>query len=1233
MVVTTRGGRGGSNGQGCGGTQGRGRGKQTVGSGSRVKPTVGRTGGVSGPSGPTAALTKRTKVAPGGVKQTGGDASTSCAPPPVSRREGKGRAGGLDTLEAVIEDATTTGGRPEIDIAGEVPARQSSHTPPQRVRSTGGGSSYSSNPTSRSPPMASRSHDSQATVSISRTRSIPHQFGDTTNRLPFAQLTSRATSGDHLSNLNLNDQPRHQSSQSRHIEEEVENEDEEDEEEEEEEEDADDFGDGEPDQAEEFNGYHEPKGLDDEQLLENVLALPGRQRLPLLSEVPIRDSLWFTRNNGILTRCIAGIFRRKFDGPYYSWGVTPIVKQELYFRTFARKYNWDIGITELVRANFNRIATKQMRGIDPGAGAEDPDLSSELSTHRNLTVDEKNQLFLKCTEFDQKGNPFGIGGLSQTFNKGKRKVQYATSSSVAVDLEELQEEMKSARQKIVEHDEEIRRRDEENKKRDEENQKWDEENRRRDAELLELRQRELDKGYFIMASENITLNEGWSYMLTGVAKIARILEGKLEASFEAAEYLNLYTTIYNMCIQTSHDYSQELYDGYRGVFEDYAKHTVLPSLKEKHDEYMLKDLALRWSNHKVMVGWLSRFFYYLDRYFVTRRSLPTLNEVGMICFRDLVYMEMKSKAKDAILALVHDEREGGQIDRALLKNVLDIFVKNGMGNMETYEEDFESFMLQDTASYYSRKASSWIQEDSCPEYMLKAEECIKKEKERVTHYLQSSTEDKLVEKVQDELLVVVAKQLQENEHSGCRALLRDDKMDDLSRMFWIYHKITRGLEPVADLFKKHITAEGNFLIKQAEEAATNQAGGMQEQEQVLVRKIIELHEKYMVYVTECFQSHSLFHKALKEAFENFCNKNVAGSSSAEVLASFCDNLFKKGGSEKLSDEAIEATLENVVKLLVYISDKDLFAEFYRKKQARRLLFDRSGNDDHERSILSKLKERFGGQFTSKMEGMVTDMVLARENQNNFTDYLSTNMTTKLGIDLTVTVLTTGFWPSYKTTDLNLPSEMVKCIEVFKAFYETRTKHRRLVWIYSLGTCQVIGNFDQKPIEMMVTTYQAAVLLLFNNTSRLSYNEMFEQLNLSHEDLARLLHSLSCAKYKILIKEPMSRNISKSDVFEFNSKFTDKMQRIKIPLPPMDERKKVVEVVDQDRRYAIEASLVRIMKSRKVLSHQQLVSECVEHLSRMFKPDVKMIKKRIEDLISRDYMKRDTENRNMFKYVA
>ncbi|XP_020086882.1 cullin-1-like isoform X2 [Ananas comosus] len=915
--------------------------------------------------------------------------------------------------------------------------------------------------------------------------------------------------------------------------------------------------------------------------------------------------------------------------------------------------------------------------------------------------------------------------------------------------------------------------------------------------------------------KTIDLEQGWEFMQKGITKLKNILEGLPEKQFSPEDYMMLYTTIYNMCTQKPpHDYSQQLYDKYRESFEEYITSTVLPSLMEKHDEFMLRELVKRWSNHKVMVRWLSRFFHYLDRYFVTRRSLPPLSEVGLTCFRDLVYQEIYFKVRDAVISLIDQEREGEQVDRALLKNVLDIFVEIGLGKMDYYENDFEADMLKDTAAYYSRKASSWISEDSCPDYMLKAEECLKREKDRVSHYLHSSSEPKLLEKVQNELLSVYATQLLEKEHSGCHALLQDDKVDDLSRMYRLFSKINRGLDPIAQIFKQHVTAEGTALVKQAEDAASNKKAekkdlvGLQEQvfvrkiielhdkylayvndcfqnhslfhkalkeafevfcnkgvagsasaellatfcdnilkkggseklsdeaieetlekvvkllayisdkdlfaefyrkklleiehsgchallqddkvddlsrmyrlfskinrgldpiaqivkqhvtaegtalvkqaedaannkkaekkdlvglqEQVFVRKIIELHDKYLAYVNNCFQNHSLFHKAVKEAFEVFCNKGVAGSASAELLATFCDNILKKGGSEKLSDEAIEETLEKVVKLLSYISDKDLFAEFYRKKLARRLLFDKSPNDDHERSILTKLKQQCGGQFTSKMEGMVTDLTLARENQSSFEEYLNSNPLASPGIDLTATVLTTGFWPSYKSFDLNLPAEMVKCVEVFKEFYQTKTKHRKLTWIYSLGTCNINGKFEPKTIELIVTTYQAAALLLFNASDRLSYSEIMSQLNLSDDDVISLLHSLSCAKYKILNKEPNTKNISPTDYFEFNSKFTDKMRRIKIPLPPVDEKKKVIEDVDKDRRYAIDASIVRIMKSRKVLGHQQLVMECVEQLSRMFKPDFKAIKKRIEDLISRDYLERDKDNPNTFRYLA
>lgn len=728
----------------------------------------------------------------------------------------------------------------------------------------------------------------------------------------------------------------------------------------------------------------------------------------------------------------------------------------------------------------------------------------------------------------------------------------------------------------------------------------------------------------------------------GIAKLKRILEGEGESNFDAEMYMRLYTTIYNMCTQKPpHDYSEPLYKRYGNAFSTYITDKVMPALKDKQGEYLLKELLKRWANHKVMVRWLSRFFNYLDRYYISRHSLHSLKDVGLLRFRDEVYVEMKRKAKDAILELIEKEREGEQIERLLLKNVLDIFMVVGMNTMDCYEADFEAPMLVDTAQYYKRKAAVWIEEDSCPDYMVKAEENLKMEEERVTNYLHASSKSKLLHQVETEVLIVHQSSLLEKENSGCSALLQDDKKLDLARMFRLFSRTPKGLEPVADAFRRHVEGEGMKLLKEAAAAATakkekdagkpsRDSGSTWEQD--FVRQVIELHDKYMQYVIECFANSSLFHKALKEAFESFCNKQVVNNTSAELMANFCDNLLKKGGGEKLSDDAIESTLDKVVKLLAYISDKDLFSEFYRKKLARRLLFDKSASDDHERSILGKLKQQCGAQFTSKMEGMVNDLHVGREKQQQFDEWKQ-GQPDQLSIDLSVTVLTTGFWPSYKAVDLALPEEMVQGVECFKRFFEISNKHRKLTWMYALGTAHLRGSFDAKPIELVLTTFQAAILLLFNTDDMLSYNEVRERVNLPDDDIMRLLHSLSCAKYRILNKAPVSKTISKTDTFSFNNRFTDKMRRIKIPLPPVDEKKKVIEDVTKDRRYSIDAAIVRTMKSRKMMQHQQLTMEVVQQLSRMFQADFKLIKKRIEDLMQREYLDRDRDNPNMIRYLA
>jgi hypothetical protein len=67
----------------------------------------------------------------------------------------------------------------------------------------------------------------------------------------------------------------------------------------------------------------------------------------------------------------------------------------------------------------------------------------------------------------------------------------------------------------------------------------------------------------------------------------------------------------------------------------------------------------------------------------------------------------------------------------------------------------------------------------------------------------------------------------------------------------------------------------------------------------------------------------------------------------------------------------------------------------------------------------------------------------------------------------------------------------------------------------------------------------------------------------------------------------------------------------------DEKLSTKQTVDEDRKHAVEASIVRVMKARKTMPHQQLVMEVSGQLMKLFKPDPKVIKNRIESLISRE----------------
>jgi len=108
-----------------------------------------------------------------------------------------------------------------------------------------------------------------------------------------------------------------------------------------------------------------------------------------------------------------------------------------------------------------------------------------------------------------------------------------------------------------------------------------------------------------------------------------------------------------------------------------------------------------------------------------------------------------------------------------------------------------------------------------------------------------------------------------------------------------------------------------------------------------------------------------------------------------------------------------------------------------------------------------------------------------------------------------------------------------------------------------------------------------------------------------------------------------------DKLIFNSQFSHPLFQIKINQVQLketnEENKATEERVFQDRQYQIDAAIVRIMKMRKTLSHNLLLTELYDHLKFPVKPQD--LKKRIESLIDRDYMERECNNLQQYKYIA
>ena len=130
---------------------------------------------------------------------------------------------------------------------------------------------------------------------------------------------------------------------------------------------------------------------------------------------------------------------------------------------------------------------------------------------------------------------------------------------------------------------------------------------------------------------------------------------------------------------------------------------------------------------------------------------------------------------------------------------------------------------------------------------------------------------------------------------------------------------------------------------------------------------------------------------------------------------------------------------------------------------------------------------------------------------------------------------------------------------------------------------------------------------------------------------------------MLLKEDQKKpKFAPTEKIRVNEKFESNNIRVNmVPIPSSAKMAnegaggamKVSEVdaeVTKERGMIIDATCVRIMKSRKVENHNDLV-QAIIHQIKMFQAQPQLIKKRIESLIEREYLERDPDNKGKYIY--
>ncbi|XP_002737439.1 cullin-5-like [Saccoglossus kowalevskii] len=782
-----------------------------------------------------------------------------------------------------------------------------------------------------------------------------------------------------------------------------------------------------------------------------------------------------------------------------------------------------------------------------------------------------------------------------------------------------------------------------------------------------------------MASSNmlkdknqLVFEDKWDNMRPTVLKLLR------QEPVTRAEWQDLFWDVHSVCLWDDKG-PGKVHKALQSDILDFINQAQGRVMSHQDDSALLKSYIIEWRKFFTQCSYLPKPFGQLE-VSLSGKTISTsqrknqaedseVRKLMLDSWNSSIFSSIKKRLQDSAMKLVHAERNGEAFDAQLVIGVRESYVNlcsNAEDKLQIYRDNFEKAYLDATESFYRAQAPSYLADNGVQNYMKYADAKLKEEEQRAQRYLETRKGCNSVQALTECCVHVLVTAFKETILAECAVMIKTNETERLRLMFSLMDRVPDGISPMLKDLEDHIIEAGLADMVAAAEIITTDS-------EKYVEQLLVLFNKFSSLVKDAFNDDPRFLTSRDKAYKHVVNdtkvfklelptkqkgvgsKTQPESKCPELLANYCDMLLRKTPlSKKLTSDEIEFKLRNVLLVLKYVQNKDVFMRFHKAHLTRRLILDTSADSEKEENMVEWLREvGMPADYVNKLARMFQDVKVSEDLNQQFKEAYRNNEHSAIADSINIKILNAGAWArSSERIPVSLPVELEDYIPEVEEFYRKNHSGRKLQWHHLMSNGIITFKNKVGIYDLEVTTFQMAVLFAWNQRQ---YEKItFENLRLATElpdtELRRTLWSLiqfPKMKRQVVICKPevkSPKEFNDGTLFWVNQDFgvvkNSKLQkrgkinligRLQLSTERSSDEDK--EGIVQLRILRTQEAIVKIMKMRKKITNAQLQTELVEILKNMFLPSKKMIKEQIEWLIEHKYMKRDEDNINMFIYIA